>query len=141
MRVDQPTQPRMKLKDPFIHFSLVISVLILMGCQSGSGSFRQRMDVSLGDSEAVMLEKMERLNARNVTNETQYQFYEQTTREQKYYWWELPDKTIAAVLLAGNSLKTLKVVTCEVGEPGRGVAGIAQWRSQKGVPKAVPKDR
>jgi hypothetical protein len=99
------------------------------------------MDVSLGDSEAVMLEKMERLNARNVTNETQYQFYEQTTREQKYYWWELPDKTIAAVLLAGNSLKTLKVVTCEVGEPGRGVAGIAQWRSQKGVPKAVPKDR
>lgn len=129
----------MNLKHLYIYFSLIISSLMLLGCQSGSDSFGQKVDVRLGDSESVLLKKMSRLNARDVSRETRFQFYEQTTREQKYYWWELPDKTIVAVLLAGDSLKSLKVVTCEVGEPGRGVAGIEQWRSQKTVPKAKPK--
>lgn len=127
------------MKLTHLYFNLIISFLILLGCQSGSDSLGQKVDVRLGDSESGLLDKMKRLNARDVTHETRHQFYEQTTREQKYYWWELPDKTIVAVLLAGDSLKTLKVVTCEVGEPGRGVAGIEQWRSQKTVPKAKPK--
>ncbi len=130
----------MNLKHLYIYFSLIITSLMLLGCQSGSNSSGQKVDVSLGDSESVLLEKMKRLNARDVTHETRRQFNEQTSREQKYYWWELPDKTIVAVLLAGDSLKTLKVVTCEVGDPGRGVAGIEEWRSQKRVPKALPKD-
>jgi hypothetical protein len=140
VKIGIPTQPTMNLKHLHISFGLMISCLILLGCQSGSGSFGSKIDVRLGDSESVLLGKMKRLNARNVTNETRRQFYEQTSREQKYYWWELPDKTIVAVLLAGDSIKTLKVVTCEVGDPGRGVAGIEEWRSQKRVPKALPKD-
>ena len=138
MTIGEPLQSAMNFKHLF--FSLIISSLMLFGCHSGSDSSGQKVDVKLGDSESVLLDKMKRLDARDVTHETRHQFYEQTTREQKYYWWELPDKTIVAVLLAGDSLKTLKVVTCEVGEPGRGVAGIEQWRSQKTVPKAKPKD-
>jgi hypothetical protein len=88
--------------------------------------------VSLGDSEAVMIRKMKKVSARDVTVEAGASLEMAMTGEQKTYWWELPDKVVVGVLLAAGPKKpALRVELIEVGEPGRGVAGIKKWRSQK----------
>ena len=91
----------------------------------------QTIDVKLGDTEQIMLDKMQAIGARDVTNKTKAEFYHAIVGEQKYYWWELDDRTIVAVLLAGDTEEDLQVAVIEIGEPGKGVSGIENWRSQK----------
>lgn len=86
--------------------------------------------VALGDSESTMVAKMLKQGARDVTNETDRQFYAAIALDQRYYWWEFPDKTIVVVLLAAPPKHQKKVLDIETGEPGRGVEGIKTWRSQ-----------
>lgn len=74
---------------------------------------------------------MQAIGARDVTAETSAEYYGAYSLKQKYYWWELKDSTVVAILLVGVAENALKVITIEIGEPGRGVAGIAAWRSQK----------
>jgi hypothetical protein len=108
----------------------VLFVLLLL-CGTSWAAERQTINLSLGDSEAVMRQKMKELKAQDVTAQTRFTLYQQILGEQKYYWWELPDKAVIGVLLAGDSKRALKVVTIEIGEPSKGVAGIEHWRSQK----------
>jgi hypothetical protein len=42
----------------------------------------------------------------------------------------LPDDTIVGVLLAGRRKGNMKVYTIEQGDPGLGVGGIKNWRTQ-----------
>ncbi len=90
-----------------------------------------RGPVYLGDSERTMVAKMASQGARDVTSETPYEFYHAISLEQRYYWWEFPDKTIVAILVAAPPTSEKKVVVVETGDPGRGVKGIENWRSQK----------
>jgi len=78
-----------------------------------------------------MRQKMLSLPARDVTNETKSTFYGSYCIKQKYYWWELVDHTIVAILLVGETENTIKVVTIEIGESGKGIGGIKKWREQK----------
>lgn len=91
----------------------------------------QDVNLKLGDTNAIMLAKMKKIGARDVTSKTKYQFYHAISGEQEYYWWELKNKTIVAVLLAGKDKDNLNVAVIEIGEPGKGINGIANWRSQK----------
>jgi len=78
-----------------------------------------------------MLRKMKKANAQNVTDQTRFTLYQQISLEQKYYWWEMPNKAVTGILLAGDTMQSLEVVTIEIGEPNQGVAGIEHWRAQK----------
>ena len=78
-----------------------------------------------------MCHKMRSIGARDVTAETKYTYYGALSVNQRYYWWELRDHAVVAILLAGETDIKLRVVTIEIGEPGRGVEGIANWRAQK----------
>jgi len=86
--------------------------------------------VELGYSERTMVAKMMNRGARDVTSQTRAEFYASIALEQRYYWWELPDQTIVAVLVAGPGKREKTVTVIEIGEPGRGVEGIKTWRSQ-----------
>lgn len=110
---------------------LIAACLICTACDRDKTAAPQDIHLELGDTKAVMLAKMEEIGARDVTSKTQYQFYRQISGVQEYYWWELEDKTIVAVLLAGIDKTNLSVVTIEIGESGKGIKGIANWRSQK----------
>jgi hypothetical protein len=109
---------------------LIAVCLTFTACDKKDGD-TQKVDLKLGDTKAVMLGKMKNLGARDVTGNTKYQFYHAISGEQEYYWWELKDKTIVAVLLAGKDKASLALAVIEIGEPGKGIAGIANWRSQK----------
>jgi hypothetical protein len=100
---------------------------LMVGCQSTG----PKVDLALGDSESVVVEKMRHARARNVTDQTRFELYQSIGGAQKYCWWELPDRAIVGVLLGGKNNESLKVVTVEIGEPNKGVAGIEHWRSQK----------
>jgi hypothetical protein len=112
----------------FLAFLLLM--LLTVACVH-QPSTESRVPVALGDDVATVCQKMRSLGARDVTAETKFQFYGQYMGPQKYYWWELKDGTVVAVSLVGSTEEALKVVTIEIGEPGKGVAGIANWRSQK----------
>jgi hypothetical protein len=79
-----------------------------------------------------MLEKMKELKARDVTTQTRFTLYQQISGEQKHYWWELPDRAITGVLLAGDNKRALKVVTIEIGEPNKGEIDVRLQFSSKG---------
>jgi len=85
--------------------------------------------VRLGDDDAAVVQKMRSVGARDVTAETPFSFYKALSVKQRYYWWEMEDHAVVGILLAGDT--DLSVVTIEIGEPGKGVAGIASWRTQK----------
>jgi hypothetical protein len=87
--------------------------------------------VQLGDSEHTMIGKVESQGARDVTNQTNRRFVASTWWDQRYYWWEFPDKTIVAVLVAAPPKQEMKVVDIETSEPGLGIKGIENWRSRK----------
>ena len=87
--------------------------------------------VRLGDNEDIMRQKMISISARNVTDATKTAFYGSYLSKQKYYWWELRDHTIVAILLVGKTDQQTEVVTIEIGESGKGIDGIARWRDQK----------
>jgi len=86
--------------------------------------------VQLGDSRQQVIDKMKALKAENITDKTKREFYASITGEQEYFWWLLPDKSVVAVLLAGKDKDNLRVVTVEVGETGKGIEGIENWRKQ-----------
>ena len=86
--------------------------------------------VALGDSDRTMVAKMMKQGARDVTDQTDSQFYHAIMLDQRYYWWEFPDKTIVAVLVAAPPKREKTVRMIETGEPGRGIEGIKTWRSQ-----------
>lgn len=86
--------------------------------------------LQLGDSETVMIEKMRRANARDVSAATESLLHLSIIGEQRTYWWEMSDRAIVGVNLAGAPNETLRVNYIEVGEPNHGVAGIRHWRSQ-----------
>jgi hypothetical protein len=90
-----------------------------------------RGPVQLGDSERTMVGKMGRQGARDVTGQTSSTYVASISWNQRYYWWEFPDKTIAAVLVAAPPKQEMKVIDIETSEPGLGVEGIKNWRSQK----------
>lgn len=91
----------------------------------------QELTLKLGDPRPVLIQKMRELDARDVTSETTFSFTHAIIGEQEYSWWQLKDKTIVAVLLAGDRTDEMTVAVIEIGEPGRGVRGIANWRQQK----------
>ena len=73
---------------------------------------------------------MRSVGARDATRETTSEFYHQISWDQRYYWWELPDKTVVAVLVAAPQGQERTVVVIETGEPGRGIEGTKDWRAQ-----------
>ena len=77
-----------------------------------------------------MVGKMKNLGARDATRETPSEFYHQISWDQRYYWWELPDKTVVAILVAAPQGKERTVVVIETGEPCRGITATKNWRSQ-----------
>ena len=89
-----------------------------------------RGPVQLGDSERTMVGKMGSQGARDVTKETSRTYFASSWWDQRYYWWEFPDKTIVAVLVAAPPRQEMKVIDIETSEPGLGVEGIKNWRSQ-----------
>ena len=109
-------------------FAAIIGCAVLAACASKPVSLET---LQLDDSEPVMVTKMNSLGARDVTSRTNAEFYHQIALDQRYYWWELPDKTIVAVVVAASPGQDLKVVVIEIGEPGLGLAGIKNWRAQK----------
>ena len=109
-------------------FAAVLGCAVLAACASQPVALET---LHLGDSEPVMVAKMNSLRARDVTSRTSAEFYTQNALDQRYYWWEMPDKTIVAVLVAAPPAQDLKVVVIETGEPGLGLAGIKNWHSQK----------
>ena len=109
---------------------VLVSVLLLASCAHRS-SDAQQLAVRLGDDEATVCRKMLAVGARDVTAETTQEYYGAYRVKQRYYWWELKDRAVVAILLVGETETKLRVVTIEIGEPGKGVEGIASWRSQK----------
>ncbi len=85
----------------------------------------------MGDTTTQVIRKMRGIGARDVTNQTRHTLYAALSSEQKYFWWLLPDKTVVGILLSGDTKDSLEVVDMAIGEPGKGVEGIARWRSQK----------
>ena len=90
-----------------------------------------RGPVQLGDSELTMVGKMESQGARDVTKQTTRTYVASIWWDQRYYWWEFPDKTVVAVLVAAPPKQEMKVIEIETSEPGLGIMGIENWRSQK----------
>ena len=78
-----------------------------------------------------MVGKMGSQGARDVTKQTTSTYVASTSWDQRYYWWEFPDKTIVAVLVAAPPKQEMKVVDIETSDPGLGIEGIKNWRSQK----------
>jgi hypothetical protein len=109
-------------------FISVIACLLLAGCATKPAA---RGPVQLGDSEHTMVAKMEGQGAKDVTKQTSRQYYAAIWWDQRYYWWEFPDKTITAVLVTAPPKQKMKVVDIETSEPGVGIEGIKNWRSQK----------
>ena len=83
--------------------------------------------VQLGDLEHTMMSKMVRYGARDVTSLTESKYVAQIALEQRSYWWEFPDKTIAVVLVAAPTKKAKTVMEYEISEPGVGIEGIKNW--------------
>lgn len=83
--------------------------------------------VQIGDLERTMMTKMVSKGARDVTALTESTYVAQICLEQRYYWWEFPDKTIAAVLVAAPAKKAKTVMEYEISEPGVGIEGIKNW--------------
>src|SRR5262245_30880139 len=108
-------------------FITLFAGLALAGCATAPVA---EGPVQLGDPERTMVAKMVRQGARDVTKETDRQFYHAIILKQRYYWWELPDKTVVAILVAAPPKKEKTVQVIETGEPGLGVEGIKRWRSQ-----------
>ena len=109
-------------------FILVIACLTLAACATGPVALGP---VQLGDSERAMVGKMVNQGARDVTKQTRYGYYAAIWWDQRYYWWELPDRTIVAILVASPPKSEKTVVDIETSEPGLGIEGIKNWRSQK----------
>ena len=61
--------------------------------------------VRLGDSERTMAAKMISQGAHDVTTQTSAAYYASIVGAQRYYWWELPDKTIVVTLVAAPPRK------------------------------------
>src|SRR5262245_18880597 len=96
---------------------VLATCLTLSGCASKPAVV---WTVELGDSERTMITKMVRQGARDVTNQTHWQFYHEIALEQRYYWWEFPDQTIVAILVAAPPKKEKTVRVTEIGEPHLG---------------------
>lgn len=105
-------------------FAIWIVCLSLAACAAKSTA---PTPVQLNDSEHSMVSKMLGRGARDVTNLTDYGFIAPIISEQRYYWWEFPDKTIAVVLVAAPPKKSKTVVEFEISEPGVGIKGIQNW--------------
>jgi len=88
------------------------------------------IDVQLGDPESSMREKMERAGALDVTRNVRSSFYASVRSEQRYFWWQLPDQTMVAILVTGTTEDEMFVRTIEIGEKGLGIAGVENWRDQ-----------
>lgn len=117
------------MKFVFLVAVVFLSAIGMAGCTQDTPA--QKLMLKLGDAQPVMLQKMHDLEARDVTGETTFSFTHAIAGEQEYSWWQLKDKTIVAVLLAGDHPDEMTVAVIEIGEPGKGIAGIANWRQQK----------
>jgi hypothetical protein len=109
-------------------FISLITSLLLAACATKPVP---RGPVQLGDSERTMVGKMRSQGVRDVTQQTSSTYVASISWNQRYYWWELPDKTIAVILVAAPPKQEMKVVDIETSEPGLGIEGIKNWRSQK----------
>jgi len=113
---------------------LAFASVLCCGCGDSSRVMEPtRLTLGLGDTLPQMTEKMQELGARDVTAETRFTGTRSISGLQKHLWWELPNKAVVSVLLAGNTEADLKVVAITVGEPGKGVTGIDAWQSQQRV--------
>ena len=110
--------------------SFLISA-ILAGCARNSASTGAKHHdyIDLGDSEELMVAKMQEHGARDITEKTPFEFIHSISSAQRYYWWMLPDETIVAVLVTGSSSDTMMVAVVETSESGTGINGIRNWRS------------
>jgi hypothetical protein len=107
----------------------------LVGMFKQFGVSAEAAPLELGFSESVMAKRMKATGARDVTAMTRYKLDRAISGHQKTYWWEYPDQTVVGIGLAGEGAGDLRVITIEIGEPGKGVAGIEHWRSQRLVCK------
>ena len=110
-----------------IRSTLLISILSLLAlAQVTINNFV----VKIGDSKEMMQSKLKAIEAEDVTDKTGFNLYQSIMGKQESFWWQLKDKTIVGILLASDNSNDLKVTTIEIGEPGKGLKSIKQWRNQ-----------
>ncbi len=107
-------------------FTALFACLTLAACATkpiAKGS------VQLGDSERSIVAKMADLGARDATKETVLKIAASIWWNQRSYCWELPDRTIVAVLVAAPPKREKTVVEIATSEPGLGIEGAKNWNS------------
>jgi hypothetical protein len=87
------------------------------------------LEALLGTDEVELRARMAASGAIDVTAMTDLEYAIAAFGDQKYLWYEMPDRSVAVVLFHGKRVEELRVVVVEISSPELGLEGIKRFRA------------